>query len=48
MLRDLIDAVKKNNPFFNKYFMEYDHIVMTCLEERIVTQNKKEYLGDCA
>ena len=29
--------------FHNKYFMEYDHTVMSCMEERIVQINKLEY-----
>ena len=32
--------------FFNKYFMEYDHVVMDCMEKRIVEQNKLEYKRD--
>jgi len=40
-----------NNPrphfFFNKYFMEDDHVVMDCMEERLVKQNKLEYKQDC-
>ena len=27
----------------NKYFMELDHVVMDCMEERIVDMNKREY-----
>ena len=33
--------------FFNKYFMKYDHVVMDCMERRIVQQNKLEYQRDC-
>ena len=33
--------------FFNKYFMEEDHLVMDCMEERLIQQNKLEYLRDC-
>ena len=33
--------------FYNKYFMEYDHVVMDCMEKRIVEQNKLEYDRDC-
>ena len=33
--------------FYNKYFMEYDHVVMDCMEQRIVEQNKLEYERDC-
>ena len=32
--------------FYNKYFMEYDHVVMDCMEKRIVEQNKLEYKRD--
>ena len=32
--------------FHNKYFMEYDHTVMSCMEERIVQMNKLEYRLD--
>ena len=33
--------------FFNKYFEETDHVVMDCLEKRIVTRNKLEQQEDC-
>ena len=33
--------------FFNKYFMEWDHVIMDCMEERIVKQNRLEYENDC-
>ena len=33
--------------FFNKYFMEWDHVIMDCMEERLVEQNKLEYKNDC-
>ena len=33
--------------FFNKYFMEDDHVVMDCMEERLIEKNKKEYAQDC-
>ena len=36
-----------NIMFYNKYFMEYDHVVMDCMEKRIVEQNKLEYERDC-
>ena len=32
--------------FHNKYLMEYDHVVMDCIEKRIVEQNKLEYERD--
>ena len=33
--------------FFNKYFMEEDHVVMDCMEERLIAHNSKEYARDC-
>ena len=33
--------------FFNKYFVENDHVVMDCMEQRIVEQNRLEYERDC-
>ena len=33
--------------FFNKYFMEDDHVVMDCMEERLLQQNRREYEMDC-
>lgn len=33
--------------FHNKYFMEYDHTVMKCMEEKIVERNKLEYYQEC-
>ena len=35
-----------HNLFHNKYYMEYDHSVMKCMEERIVEKNKLEYQED--
>ena len=32
--------------FFNKYFMDYDHVVMDCMERSIVKQNKWEFVRD--
>ena len=37
----------RNLLFYNKYFMHSDHVVMECMEERIVRQNKLEYIRDC-
>ena len=34
--------------FYNKYLMEYDHVVMDCMEKRIVEQNRLEYERDCS
>lgn len=36
-----------NHLFHNKYFLEYDHTVMRCMEERIVERNKLEYQQEC-
>ena len=36
-------AMKSNNWFFNKYFMEEDHVVMDCVEEELVRRNKQEF-----
>ena len=33
--------------FQNKYFMENDHVIMDCMEERIIAKNKFEYDEDC-
>ena len=33
--------------FFNKYFMETDHVIMDCMEQRLVELNKLEYAQDC-
>jgi hypothetical protein len=33
--------------FQNKYFMERDHVIMDCMEERIVAKNKREFEMDC-
>ena len=35
-------------PFFhNKYYMERDRTVMDCMEEQLVSRNRKEYEIDC-
>ena len=34
--------------FHNKYFMELGHVVMDCMEERIVDMNKREYEMECS
>ena len=36
-----------NRFFYNKYFMHLDHVVMDCMEERLVQENKMEYVRDC-
>ena len=41
-----LDAIQ--GPLFhNKYFMEWDHTVMDCLEEQLVIRNKREYMEEC-
>ena len=39
---------ESNTFFFNKYFMEKDHIIMECAEEKLVQHNKQEYENDCS
>ena len=39
-------GVRENRLFFNKYFMEVDHVIMDCIEERLVQQNELEYAQD--
>ena len=38
-----VHVQQPNSLFHNKYFMELDHTVMKCMEERIVTLNRLEY-----
>ena len=49
---DLKEVVAKSRDggvalFHNKYFMEQDHVVMDCMEERLVARNKEEFKSDC-
>ena len=38
---------KERDRFFhNKFFLEEDHTVMDCLEEELISRNKKEFEGD--
>ena len=43
--------MERNGPeralFHNKYFMELDHSIMDCMEERLVAINMREYKEDC-
>ena len=32
--------------FHNKYFMEYDHTLMDCMEEELIVRNKREFAED--
>ena len=34
--------------FHNKYFIEYDHIVMDCIEKLLIQRNVKEHESDCS
>ena len=45
ILKDSHDG--KRSIFHNKYFMEDDHTIMDCAEERIVKMNKQEFVEDC-
>ena len=36
-----------NAVFQNKFFMQSDHVIMDCMEERIIAKNKLEYETDC-
>ena len=40
------DALKRNMWFFNKYFMEDDHVIMDCVEEVLVEKNMEEFHQD--
>ena len=44
---DLPTILKSSTLFHNKYFVEMDHTVMDCLEERIVDKNRGEYRQEC-
>ena len=39
-------VMKFNIWFFNKYFMEDDHVVMDCVEKELVRNNKQEFTRD--
>ena len=39
-------AMEQNTWFFNKYFMEEDHVVMDCVEEQLAIANREEFLRD--
>ena len=43
----LTQGSKSTYFFYNKYFMDFDHVVMDCMERRIVQQNQLEYQKDC-
>ena len=33
--------------FYNKYLLDFDHIVMDCMEDLLLHRNHKEYAQDC-
>ena len=37
---------KRFSMFFNKFYLKQDHIVMDCMEKRLVLQNRKEFASD--
>ena len=39
-------VMKWNTWFFNKYFMEDDHVVMDCVEEQLIKANRQEFMHD--
>ena len=45
-LPQIKQVMKWNIWFFNKYFMEDDHVVMDCVEEVLVRNNKQEFTRD--
>ena len=45
-LPQIKQVMKFNIWFFNKYFMEDDHVVMDCVEEVLVRNNKQEFTRD--
>ena len=42
-----IASQKKLWLFHNKYFMDYDHVVMDCIEKELILRNYHEYVQDC-
>ena len=44
-LRMIMD--KRKFYFLNKYWIEYDHVVMDCIEDLLVEENVEEYSRDC-
>ena len=39
--------VSKRMWFYNKYLVEYDHVVMDCMESLLIQKNYEEYENDC-
>ena len=47
-LARLSDASQQKSWWFhNKYFQDYDHVVMNCMETLLLERNSKEYQHDC-
>lgn len=49
-LHRVLHTVSQSNQtvfFFNKYFMEDDHVIMDCLEESLIRRNMIEHAQDC-
>lgn len=46
---DLENVMKTSQQaiFHNKYFMDVDHTIMDCMEERLVVENKVDFQKDC-
>lgn len=44
-LREVME--KKQFYFFNKYWIDYDHVVMDCIENLLVERNVEEHIRDC-
>lgn len=42
-----VNADYRTNLFFNKYYHSEDHVVMNCMEERLLNQNHLEFTQDC-
>ena len=45
-LPHIYQAMSRNVLFFNKYYMEEDHVVAECVEEELIRMNKQEYVQD--
>lgn len=44
----IIEAMEERKFYFlNKYLIGYDHVVMDCIEDRLVQRNVEEYTRDC-
>ena len=40
-------SMEKKWMFYNKYTIDFDHVVMDCIENLLVHRNKQEYTHDC-